>query len=89
MSYGDDMVPAGTAHDPRAPWNEGDPDPLVCDTCGYENECDEQPGDPCTVTFDKHLGTVCHPDLDRAEPCGGKYVSARCDTCGRLSCDCD
>lgn len=90
MSYGDDMVPAGTAHDPRAPWHEGDPDPLVCDTCWSDSECvDDQIGDQCNKYFNKITDKPTSDEDPNGERCEGRYESTRCDTCGHLACDCE
>ena len=57
--------PDGTwAGDPNAPWNAPDPEPLVCNGCGYEDEDDSHDGDDCPNCED---GTLC--EREPTEPC--------------------
>ncbi len=85
LNYPDNV----THTSPDAPWNAGDPDPLVCSECFHNSECDEVAGDLCTQTFNRITDEPCHPDREDAEHCTGKYESTRCDTCNSISCRCD
>lgn len=81
-----DDVPAGSL---RAPWNQPDPDPLVCGECGQENECDEDVGDPCTRWYNSITDKETGDEDPYGIQCPGKYESTRCDTCGHINCNCD
>lgn len=74
---------------PGAPWNQGDPDPLICSECGYENECDEREGDPCTRWFNVNTNLETTDEDPNADVCPGRYESTRCTECNELACRCD
>ncbi len=64
---------------PTAPWNQGDPDPLICSHC--QHEPDEAEG--------WEIGTSCRYEKDLNDPCIGTYESKRCTNCNSLACRCD
>lgn len=69
----------GASSNPSAPWNQGDPDPLICDVCGDEPE----EGDG----FDE--GDACRwSDALSPLPCDGHYESKRCTECNSIACHC-
>lgn len=79
----------GASSNPHAPWNQGDPDPVICPVCDHEPQEGAEEGAQCESWYDDVTGGVVADGTTGSSRCEGRYESTRCTNCNELACRCD